>query len=125
MIQTLLFCLTIASFSVSHICSLAKDNSKAIYELYFGESQGKMMSLMDKIFHQCSLEDDCNFVAKNTKHNSFKKYSQEADLPKDKKTLIVFKKTLIDFGMKETGKYLCSIFLQNWSDLKIFVKLNL
>ena len=123
MIQILLFCLTVASWSVVQICSLTKDDSKAVYELYSGESYGKMTSLMDKIFHQCSLEDDCNFVAKNTKHNSFKKYSDEADLPKDRKTFMVFKETLINFEIEETGKYSCSTFLQNVSDLKTFVKL--
>ena len=121
MTRILLFCLTIASFSLFHICSLTKDDSKAIFEFYSGESHGKMTSLMDKIFHQCSLEDDCNFVAKNTNHNSFKKYSHEADLPKDRKTFIVFKKTSINFEMEETGKYSYSIFLQNISDLKVFL----
>ncbi len=105
MIRMLLICLSIASFSVLHICSLTKDASKATFELYSGESHGTMTRLFDKIFHQCSLEDDCNFVAKNTNTNSFKKYSHEANLPKDRKTLIIFKKLLMNFEKKKSGKY--------------------
>lgn len=105
MTQILLFSLIIASVMVLHTCSLTKKSSNAIYDLYSGESHGTVTNLFHKSFHQCSLEDNCNFVVKNTKTNSFKKYSHAANLPKERKTYVIFKKRSVNLE-KKIGKYL-------------------
>ena len=103
MTRILLLRLTVACASVLHIWSINKDSSKATFELYSGELHGTDKILFNKIFHQCSLEDDCSFVV-HDKKNSFKKYSRESNLPKDTERFIVFKKKLANFEM-DSGNY--------------------
>ena len=118
MMRILLFSLSITYFSNLPIFSLSEDSSKTIYELYHGESY-KVVALFDKVFYQCSLEGNCNFVVKDTKKNSFKKYSHEADLPQITKTLIIFKKRSVNFK-KKIGKYLNDISSTDiqWNNFK-------
>ena len=70
-----------------------KISSKATFELVSNESQGPMININDRSFHQCSMtSENCNFVVKNTETNKYTRYNNEADIPRGTKNLVIFKK---------------------------------
>ena len=103
MIRILILNLIIACDEVLYIYSLNKDTAKATFEV-FSERQYLTANLFVKSFHQCSMEDNCNFVAKNLKTNIFSKYVDEDHLPEERKNFIIFKKNLVIFE-KERSEY--------------------
>eukprot|EP00112_Aurelia_sp_Birch-Aquarium-sp1_P023791 Seg7233.1 transcript_id=Seg7233.1/GoldUCD/mRNA.D3Y31 product=Intelectin-1 protein_id=Seg7233.1/GoldUCD/D3Y31 len=94
MIQSWISILLIACCEVLFITSFNADSSKATFELFSGEQHGSVTSISHKSFHQCSLDKDCNFVARDVKSNSHKRYSLESQLPKSRKNLVIFKKRM-------------------------------
>ena len=52
-------------------------------------------SMFRKIFHQCSVAEDCKFVTKNIKTNKFKKVLDEDELPADRENYKIWKKQKI------------------------------
>ena len=55
-------------------------------------SSNNGLSVLNKYFHRCSLNEQCNFVVKNLKTNFFKEVSDEKDLPTDKNVHAIWKK---------------------------------
>ena len=92
MIRVTLHVSLLVSFGVLFINTLRDDSSKATFENISGEQHASMTSLLRKSFHRCSLDNGCNFVARNMKTNAYRKYSFEADLPKEKQEFVIFKK---------------------------------
>lgn len=90
--RKLTLCIMLAGFQVLMI-STGKIPSKAAFELFSGENQGSTTNLLDKSFHQCSMaSEDCNFVVKNTHTNKYSRYANEAQIPKGRNNLVIFKK---------------------------------
>ena len=115
MIRTHILILIIACNEVLYIYSLNKDTSKATFGV-FSEGQYFTASLFDKRFHQCSREDNCNFVAKNLKTSIFSKYVNEGHLPEERKNFIIFKKNFAIFKKKKC-EYFCT-----GKEVSIFIK---
>ena len=57
-----------------------------------------MVNLFDAPFHRCSLENECNFVLKDTRSGVFSIKDSENDLPVDKRYLRIWRKF-------KSGKY--------------------
>ena len=58
----------------------------------YGEDDKSENSLFSKAFHQCGMEESCNFVVKNILTNKFTKVKKEDELPKKKQQNIVWQK---------------------------------
>ena len=76
------------------------ERKHAIFEEIFSPASAKDMKLMTmfhKSFHQCGINDGCEFIAKNLQTNEFKTISTEEDLPEDRENhRIWMKKKLQD-----------------------------
>ena len=92
MTRVLIISFIVACCELAFISNLKKASSRASFELFSGEQDGTITSLFHKSFHQCSLDDDCNFVARNKETNSYKKFYDQINLPKDMKKYVIFKK---------------------------------
>ena len=55
-------------------------------------------ALFNKHFHRCSLNEQCNFIVRNLKENTFKEVVNLKELPNDKRGHTIWKKL-------KTGKF--------------------
>ena len=51
-----------------------------------------VMNNLEPSFHRCSLNEECNYVFKDTRSGEFCTRRSEADIPNDKRYLRVWKK---------------------------------
>ena len=90
--RRIILCMILSDLQILLINS-GRISSKATFELVSSDSQGPMININDRSFHQCSLtSDNCNFVVRNTETNKYTRYANEAEIPKRTKNLVIFKK---------------------------------
>ena len=54
-----------------------------------------MQSVFHKSFHQCSLDEDCNFIMKKINDEEYKKAKKEKDLPASRSGYHIWRKMLL------------------------------
>ena len=50
------------------------------------------VSIFNEAFHQCSMDEHCNFVVLDLQANEYRKYAAENDLPVDVQSMRIWKK---------------------------------
>ena len=64
-----------------------------------GEShKGNMQHSLQRNMHRCSLKVACNYLVHDAKTNEFKFYSSEREIPADKSSLAIWRKTPVLHG---------------------------
>ena len=61
----------------------------------FDAGNGSSSILIQKAFHQCSMNQNCNFVVENLNTNEFFEFSSEEALPENRDMLKIWEKRII------------------------------